>query len=225
MAKQKISWKLHLIELVVVIIGISIAFALEGWSESKKRNTLEQNYLASIEVDIDKDVNDLQKIVDSTQVIIKHLSEVFQFSFQKVPLERYKRHHVTSSYLANYFYPQNGTYLSLINSGDINVIKDFELKAALSDLYNVKYKELERMDQVLKNLADNRIQPYMIENIRFSFARDGIEDATPLTSNKAFNLLGSFFNLLSDRQQEYAAMIKRCKELKEMINNLQVDEK
>ncbi|OEK00765.1 hypothetical protein BFP97_04250 [Roseivirga sp. 4D4] len=220
MAKQKISWGLHLIELIVVIIGISIAFALEGWSESNKRNELEESYLASIEVDIDKDINDLQKIVDSTTVILGYVSEVFQFYYQKAPVEYYKRHHVTSSYLATYFYPQNGTYLSLMNSGDINVIKDFELKAALSDLYNVKYKELERMDQVIKNLADNRIQSYMIDNIHFSARRDGIEDNTPLTTNKAFNLLGSFYNLLSSRQQEYQAMITRCKELKVMIGNL-----
>jgi len=220
MAEQKISWKLHLVELVVVIIGISIAFTLEGWSEAKKRNELEQDYLSSIQVDILKDIDDLKKVNDSTRQIIKYIGEVFQFTFQKVPLESYKRHHVTSSYLATYFYPQNGTYLSLMNSGDINVIKDFDLKAALSDLYNVKYKELERMDQVLKNLADNRIQPYMIDNVRFSYDRDGIEDATPLTSNKAFNLLGSFFNLLNNRQQEYQSMITRCQELKVMIDNL-----
>ncbi len=224
MAKQKISWKLHLVELVVVIIGISIAFALEGWSESKKRNKLEQDYLSSIQVDILKDIDDLKKVNDSTQQIIRYIGEVFQFTFQKAPLESYKRHHVTSSYLATFFYPQNGTYLSLMNSGDINVLKDFELKAALSDLYNVKYKELERMDQVLKNLADNRIQPYMIDNIRFSYDRDGIEDSAPLTSNKAFNLLGSFFNLLNNRQQEYTTMIQRCEELNLMISNLKTDE-
>ncbi|MBO3697487.1 DUF6090 family protein [Roseivirga sp. E12] len=224
MAKQKISWGLHLIELVVVIIGISIAFALEGWSESNKRKDLEQNYLSSIQVDIDKDIDDLKKIVDSTKVILQHVSEVFQYTLQRAPLESFKRHHVTSSYLASYFYPQNGTYLSLMNSGDINVIKDFELKAALSDLYNVKYKELERMDQVIKNLADNRIQPYMIDNIRFSFDRDGIEDFKPLASNRAFNLLGSFFNLLGDRQTAYAAMIEKCESIKTMISNLKSNE-
>lgn len=225
MAKVKIAWKIHFVELIVVIIGISIAFAMEGWSESNKRKRLEQNYLSSLALDITKDKDDLKQIVDSTNKIIAHVGEVFQFKFQRVPLEAYKRHHVTSSYLATYFYPQNGTYLSLMNSGDINVLRNFPLKAALSDLYNVRYKELERMDNVIKNLADNRIQPYMIDNVRFSFDRDGIDDNAPLTSNKAVNLLGSFFNLLSNRQNEYNKMIEQCEELIGMISELQGNEK
>ena len=211
--KNKINWRLHFIELLVVIIGISIAFTLEGWSSDRKQKTLQTNYLNSLKADLEKDKEDLQTIIDSTNVILKNVGEVFQFIYSKSPVDAYKRHHITSSYLATYFYPQNGTYVSLINSGDINVIEDFDLKASLSDLYNVQYREVGRIDNVIRNLVDNMLQPFVINEIKFSMTRDGIDDDTPLKQNKTTNMLGSFFNLLSARQRTYEQMIAVCDEL------------
>lgn len=211
--QKKNKWKAYIADLLVVIVGITIAFALENFSNNKKQDRLEVNYLNSLKSDLEKDKEDLRLIMDSANVILQHIGEVFQYNYSGRPLTDYKRHHITSSYLATYFYPQNGTYVSLINSGDINVIQDFELKTALSNLYNIQYQELQRRDNVIRNLVDNMIQPYMIDNIRFSFDRDGIEDATPLKTNKAINMLGSFFNLLSARQQAYQEMMVKCDSL------------
>lgn len=216
--QKRNKWKEYIAELLVVIVGITIAFTLENYSNSKKLDRLEVNYLNSLKSDLQKDKEDLQLIIDSTNVILRHVGEVFQFNYENRPLKEYKRHHITSSYLATYFYPQNGTYVSLINSGDVNVIKDFKLKTALSDLYNIEYQEIQRMDNVIRNLVDNIIQPYVINNIRFSFDRDGIEDVTPLKQNKSINMLGSFFNLMSARQQAYQEMIVKCDSLISMIN-------
>ncbi|OEK04793.1 DUF6090 family protein [Roseivirga misakiensis] len=222
MAKQKISWKQHFIELIVVIIGISIAFTLEGWSDSKKERKLEQNYLNSIKSDLEKDRTDLQLIYDSTNTVLRYVGEVFYFIGTNAPLESYKFHHATSGYLATHFYPKNGTYTSMVNSGDLNLIQDFELRADLSDLYNVEYKELERADRVVQNLSDNHIQPYIISNIEFTRdkSENGILDDAPLKTKKAFNLLGSYYNLLSGRQMAYQKMIAKCDSLIVRIENL-----
>jgi len=216
--KNKFNWRLHFIELLVVIIGISIAFTLEGWSADRKQQKLQTSYLNSLKTDLEKDKEDLQLIIDSTNVIIKNVGEMFGFIYQNKPAEVYRRHHITSAYLPSYFYPQNGTYVSLNNSGDISVVESFELKAALSDLYNVQYRALEQMDDVVKNLVDNMIQPYMINEIEFSFTRDGIEDASPLKATKAINMLGSYFNILGTRQEGYAEMMEKCQALIEQVD-------
>ena len=215
MAKQKnkINWRVHFTELLVVIIGISIAFALEGWSGDRKQKRLETNYLNSLKADLVKDKEDLQAAIDSTRILLGHVGEMFGFIYQNSPAESYRRHHITSSYLPPYFYPQNGTYVSLNNSGDISVVQSFELKAALSDLYNVQYREVEQLDNVVRNLVDNMIQPYMIDHIKFAFTRDGIDDAAPLKETKAINMLGSYFNILSQRQTTYAEMMSKCDSL------------
>lgn len=211
--KRGIDIKTHFIELLVVIIGISIAFALEGWSSNRKERRLETNYLNSLKADLEKDKEDLQVLIDSTSVILKYVGEVFQYVYSNQPATVYRRHHMTSGYLTSYFYPKNGTYVSLINSGDISVVKSFELKAALSDLYNIEYMELARIDNVIRKLVDDTIQPYILDHIEFSITKDGIEDDAPLKNNKVINMLGSLFNLLSNRQIVFKEMIGKCDEL------------
>lgn len=220
MANQKISWKIHFIELIVVIIGISVAFAMEGWSDSKKQKKLEVNYLNSIRADLLKDKFDLEMIKDSTNVVLRYVGEVFQYVYQNAPVDSYRYHHATSGYMATYFFPKNGTYTSMINSGDLDLIKNFDLRSSISDLYTVDYRTLGQSDNVIKNLSENIIQPYIIENVKFKMLMngDGILDDAPLKSNKAINMMGSYYNLLSGRQMAYDGVILKCDSLISLLD-------
>lgn len=218
MSKNKIQWRTHFIELLVVIIGISIAFALEGWSEKSKNRQLEVNYLQSLKTDLLQDKADMQAVLDSSDVIWRYMGETFQYLFTDREVEVFKRHHVTSSYTAPYFYPKNGTYISLVNSGNLNLIKDFEIKSALANLYDVQYEEVARVDGVIKNLVDNMIYPYVIDNVRFSAMRDGVDDVSALKTNKAINLLGSYMNFLMTRKSGYQLVSDQREALIEKID-------
>ncbi len=206
MSKQKISWRVYFIELLVVIIGITIAFALEGWSKANNDQKLEVSYLESIRSDLTKDKNDMADVLDSSEVITSYVSETFQFLYGNQNLELFKRHHITSTYTPPYFYANNGTYISLLNSGDLNLIRDFGLKSGLADLYNISYKEVERVDGVIRKLVDDLLYPYMIKHIKFSGSRDGIDDYAPLKQNEAINMLGSYFNFLGSRKEAYTKL-------------------
>lgn len=50
--KQKIHWKNHFMELLVVVIGITIAFILENWRQERASSELEQKYLTSFKDDL-----------------------------------------------------------------------------------------------------------------------------------------------------------------------------
>ncbi len=219
MSKNKIQWRTHFIELLVVIIGISIAFALEGWSEKSKNRQLEINYLQSLKTDLIQDREDMQVVMDSSRVIWIYVGETFQFLFTNRKVEVFKRHHVTSTYTAPYFYPKNGTYISLVNSGNLNLIRNFEIKSALADMYDVQYAEIARLDGVIRNLVDNMIYPYVIDNVRFSAQRDGVDDVSALRANKAINLMGSYMNFLRTREAGYALVSEKREALVARIDS------
>ncbi|MCE7990564.1 MAG: hypothetical protein HEP71_01235 [Roseivirga sp.] len=218
MSKQKIQWRTHFIELLVVIIGISIAFALEGWSERRKNRELEINYLQSLKTDLLQDKTDMQVVLDSSDVILRYINETFVYLFSNRETEAFKRHHITSTYTAPYFYPKNGTYISLVNSGNLNLIRDFEIKSSLADLYDVQYEEIARVDGVIRNLVDNMIYPYVIENVKFSATRDGVDDVVALRENKAINLMGSYLNFLNTRKSGYLEVDQKRELLLEKID-------
>lgn len=218
MSKKKISWRLHFVELIVVIIGITIAFTLEGISDKNKEQQLEEAYLASLKSDIQRDIDEIRLVIDSSLVIRQILNETFQYAYSGQKVEVFKRHHITSTYTPPYFYTKNGTYLSLVNSGNLNVLKNFEIKSDLADLYEVSYGEIVRLDSFLKKLVDDMIYPYMIKNIEFSGFRDGIESADPLRNNEVTNLLGSYGNFIRIRNETYEKTITECQAILTKLN-------
>jgi hypothetical protein len=67
MNKTKIEWKNHFVELVVVFVGITLAFILNNWRESYKDKNLEKKYLASFYSDISTDINSLDSLISSKE--------------------------------------------------------------------------------------------------------------------------------------------------------------
>jgi hypothetical protein len=61
---DKISWKNHVVELIVVIIGITSALALNNWNENRLSENLETKYLQSLTKDIASDLQQLQELVE-----------------------------------------------------------------------------------------------------------------------------------------------------------------
>lgn len=49
--KQKISWENHLVGLAVVFIGVTVAFGLNNWRQSRTDRQLEAKYIASLQTD------------------------------------------------------------------------------------------------------------------------------------------------------------------------------
>ena len=216
--QKKNKWKEYLAELLVVIVGITIAFALENYSKEKKDKDEQTLYLNAISADLNKDIAHIESLIDSSKVLMQHVTEVFQFNYTQAATEQFKRHHITSTYTVPYFKSNNGSYLSLINSGDMKIIESFELRNAITDLYTVWYTEIERMDAFIQNLVNEMIYPYMLDNIAFEGRRDGIRDASPLRNNKAMNLLGSYYNFLDQRIKECERVLVKCREVQELLN-------
>ncbi len=133
---KKINWRYALGETLIVIIGITIAFSLNKYSERLKDRDLRTAYLTNLKNDIqtDKKVleNNLQTLADfqkSTNEIIPHLNTD---SPQKMSILR-KVFQISN--LVE-FVPQDVTYNTLINSGDLTLFEDLELKSAIQKYYS-----------------------------------------------------------------------------------------
>lgn len=210
MSENRKKWSAYFMELLVVIIGISIAFALENWSEKKRNTQNEINYLNSLAKDIEEDAQEIQSILDSSDVIIQHVSELFSYLYGNRPVEGIQSYHITSTYTAPHFNAKDGTYTSLLNSGSIGIIENYELKSRLTNLYNVHYDEILRMDDFIKGLVNSQIYPYMLSQIQFNRNGQGIVDSTPLKQNVAINMIGSYWNFLRQRNTEYLKVKEEC---------------
>ena len=60
---SKINWRDHLIQLIMVIIGITIALRLNNWGEQQKNSELREKYIASLITGLEHDVAMLDTLI------------------------------------------------------------------------------------------------------------------------------------------------------------------
>ena len=125
---KKINWQYAIGEIVIVIIGITIAFGLNNWAEGRKDKALEKRYLENLILDLEIDAAVLEENVEKIGQDLNILGALMPHLKANLP----RRDTMVRKFfkLAEPvdFIPNNITYQTLINSGDFKVIADFEFE-------------------------------------------------------------------------------------------------
>lgn len=120
-------------EIILVVVGILIALAINNWNENRKLQNQEIIYLNNLKNDINAQIQMLEVyvefediIIDQTEDIIKHyeLNDGFYNMDSIFP----KLHDLTTRWT---FSNANTTLVQMLNSDQINIIKNRELKEEL----------------------------------------------------------------------------------------------
>ncbi len=131
-------WPAYLIEILVIILGISITLALEEWRELGKDKKLEKIYFANLLTNIESDLKSLKDVSVATQSLLKSGFELMQFV--KDPLVAKMNNLKLDSNLKVLlgrpkFITQDATFSELKSSGNLRLIRDIQLKNLLFDYY------------------------------------------------------------------------------------------
>ncbi len=169
-------WPAYLIEIVVIILGISITLALEEWRDEAKVIKLENVYRGNLLADIDVDFGALQYAIAATKTLLAHGEDIFDYE------KGSPAHSLSDSALTTdlrsilqrpKFIPHDATFAELKSSGNLHLINDIDLKWLLFAYYN--------QAQVIKEVQDAEQQatitlvgPYFIQRFQMDA---GLEDA------------------------------------------------
>jgi hypothetical protein len=132
-------WPAYLIEIIVIILGISITLALEEWRDSSKENHLEQIYLKNLLADVEVDMNSLNGTTIKTQKLLEKGNELLGYvripdnktiSFNQVYAD------VRSIIERPKFISSDASFSDLKSSGNLHLIKDIQLKNLLFAYYS-----------------------------------------------------------------------------------------
>lgn len=213
--KQKINWSNHFIELIVVVIGISIAFMLDNWNQERENQKLEQKYLNSFKNDIVSDASRLDSTIigveNKLNIIGKYINEVKN---GKASIE--KAEVIIPHLLATYgFSPKQTTFQSLTNNGALNLVSDYKLKEEIVSYYYY-YEELKIKEQVLYDYLLAFVLPYVYKNVDF-LSGEIVNKAVP-NSFEFKNIVTSYFILERQNQEVYKEYKLENSELLKSIN-------
>jgi len=214
---KKLNWHYTFGEILIVIIGITIAFSMNKCAENSKNETQKHQYLTSIKNDVQADKVILEGNAKSIEEKIKIASEILPKLNTDAPDKMSITGKVFNIVALNNFTPNDNTYQALINSGDFKLINDFNLKTAIENHYSV-YEIIQRDYLRLENIQKEYVGNYFIHNVDyddFGKGEFGFKDEK-LLKNIIISMRGAFELKLKATEKG----IKSCESLITIIQKV-----
>jgi len=124
-------------EIILVVIGILIALSVNNWNEKRKNNLLKQAYIKNLKIDLNTDLETLD-VLDELNNEYEKVGFYF-LSYLENNLREVDTLALTSAFAYTAYVPNftmtSTTYNDLIQSNNINLFKDVELKRLLNNYY------------------------------------------------------------------------------------------
>jgi len=168
----KINWRYAIGEIIIVIIGISIAFGLNNWKAQISDQKIRDQYLQNLSLDIRDEIDHLEKNqahLKANLGKINHLRPVLGQPMQGRDTMVAILFDVAQGIS---FTPENTTYQTLINSGDMSLIKDLSLRRTLEKHYTL-HEEVLRSYTRIDKIHEKYLGDFFIKNIDYGKLREG----------------------------------------------------
>ncbi|WP_425390958.1 DUF6090 family protein [Ekhidna sp.] len=213
---KKINWLDHFANLLVVILGISIAFYLESYKEESNNQRQEKKYLESM-------VTDLQTDIEALDTLLK-VNEELSGALVNLSLASVGRPYGSDSALMYQtlkiqynppFTPQRTAYESLKASGKMDLIRDYELRNQIVDLYEQYYRGTSEYDDALDQHVRDFVKPYYMKNVRFT----GPQSIDPafLNSDEFRNIIFAYRYLFIAKDEFYKNVLNKTDSVRNEI--------
>lgn len=158
----------YLVEIVIIIIGISLSFALSDWEKRNTANEDYQSYLNKLRQDIRIDSAQIASDMRSYRNKIRGVFLIFQYH-DGFPQDSIAMLGEAQNALTNFvqFLPNDNTFQVLSSTGDFKVFPNDSLVSELFQLYRYDYAFIEMLGNEANHERTDYIKPYLIDNIFF----------------------------------------------------------
>lgn len=221
---RKISWLDHIVNLVVVITGITVAFSLNNWKSGNDRARVEKEYFKSFTLDLDQDIENLDSLLIDDSLQAKALEKLLNFD-ENINID--ETGGIDDSTLSavnrlaqlNTFLAQNTTYESMKSSGKFEVLSDFQIKMNILGYYHTAYDELFLIDGYYRKNYDNNILPFFIDEMS-NFSKD-LPDI--ILSGRFRTIVQVHLIMLEQKMDAGRKCLNKAKKLRDELTKLLAD--
>jgi len=217
--KLKIDWRSKLVDLVIVIIGITIAFQLNNLNESNKSKARENDYLKSFYQENKDNESNLTLALEFAQKTKMDIDSLKRILLSRDYADDRIKNLTASMMTLSDFKPSVITMENITESGDFELISNFEYREKLIETYN-SYQTTSQLEVILSDYVNLYVTPFLFKNVRFS-------DFTSLKENfvekpEFENIIIGYDALLNQKLKGYETNIVKLKELNQMLTKANI---
>lgn len=198
-------------EIILVIIGILIALAINDHSNNKKKLELRNSYITQLHDEADRNLQKLTRIDNEAAQMLKELDTVFKILLYKDYDN--PRLSTKSFYLimSKKFYPVMITYENLKFSGDLKLFDDLNLRNAISETYET-FNPIAKLEASEQQTIEAYYENFLMQNVKF---RDmGITSDTYEQDIYFENMVLTRITTLAQNREAYSNAMESLKSLK-----------
>ncbi|MEQ8313730.1 MAG: hypothetical protein RL839_12210 [Gammaproteobacteria bacterium] len=210
---QRVRWLLA--ELLVIVLGILIAFQVDEWQTDRNNRISERESLTSINQDLKIELRELEGL---TQTL--HFNRQIWLRMMTLLRDNHNpsEHDIISTlerYRGRPLEPTNSAFTSLIESGRLNLVSDGDLRLKLVDFYQVKQRRLHFVIEQHRDSRDEYIEILLMDidfkidpeyETNLDYARELIIPPEKFPSHPSLQ------RVLVDLDQSYLNLIRRIDE-------------
>lgn len=130
------NWFSVAIEILIVTIGILIAFEIEQWGQRRERAAQERQFMEEIYADNGRGIEELRQLIDAHDKVLREVPVALEAAGDPIKIAALPGRRDFGCGLSRpLLAPYNDTaYEELVQSGRISLLSDRKLRAAVRDL-------------------------------------------------------------------------------------------
>lgn len=202
-------------EIFLVMIGISLAFQLDNWNEDRIKQNTAMGHYQNIKSQLADDKLLLEQQVGFNQLYLQ------QFNYANKIISENDRTKIDTlgqimRNLSQYsdFDKEGNIYQTLLNSGEIKLLKNIEIVNALQE-YEEKSNYLNRMEVIHNKAVMDYVVRATFPAIKLSSGK--IMDPDAVYNFQFENLLVSLLSIMDEKQLAYNEALFQIKVITEQI--------
>lgn len=212
-------------EIVLVVVGILLALAINQWNNERNERALEVKILAEIRDNLDFDLFEINEDITNMDSIARSCDSVLVvMAGAEDPSERFA-YELAKLRITPHFDPNMSGYELLVSKG-VELVTNDSLRKAISGLYESRYPYYARYEQERIAFVGQNIEPMLLDHVTFIAKPDVFflssavitdKDFKRLKGHEAFPMMVGAVAVenmyVRDRAKRVAAEIKKLSEM------------
>ena len=207
-------WRKLFFELIVVFLGVTAGFLLNNWQLERQDQKLERKYLDGFLEDVKTNITELEKsVIEDSLWLDRVMPEIIRLkdkTFDPDSAASLVKGIVQISRAGI----QKGTYQAITNSGNLNIITNYDLKKQIVD-YHEAVKGIEFIDDYFYQYFGDFVMPFVLNN--FSVLNERFRNPKVIQTVEFENVIAGYVSMVQQRKAVYQDLLDKSYSLKKVL--------
>ena len=204
-------------EVLLVMVGISLAFQADNWNEDRLKKDEERSYYQNIRDQIIADKGDIQGQIHFNN---RYMTQ-FKYAYTIIESEDRSKMDTLGLIVRNLlqysdFDRQGNIYETMVNSGEIKILRNHKIVNGIRVLEE-KYMYINRMENIHYDATSLHVAVAL--NPLVNFATAEIKQPEQVFHYEFQNLLIMLLQVMDEKNKTYTEAINQIEYIKELIDS------